>query len=198
MELPSTAEEEPNNKVTIGEARFDKFLQVNRASDESGNIAAALTFDDIDMCSSTGGSLASVASIGVDRQVHGAFAINTPKADEEGYNMASLGVWHGERPGVQTRHRSFRLTRYDRRRFGIDGSCSREETRHFSMNPLGQTSDVGFASPATEPPRKPAYGSVICGLEPSKSVFRASRNESKTDPRAAVRSVKAPKRVIWL
>ena len=90
MELPSTAEE-GKYAVTIGEASTDSTNSYDSVlPDESGNTAAALTFD-IDMCSSTGGSLASVASIGVDEsELYGAFAVNTPaKQMKKEHNLAS-------------------------------------------------------------------------------------------------------------
>jgi len=163
MELPSTAEE-GKYSVTIGEATDSTDSYDGVLPDESGNIAAALTFD-IDMCSSTGGSLASVASIGVDEsELHGAFAVNTPaKQMKKEHNLASLGVSQHAQSVLVFKPITVLLGSLA---MIVVASAStalvlaRRNARHFSMNPLDETSDVRSLL-RDEPPRKPAYGSVL-------------------------------------
>ena len=164
MELPSTAEE-GKYAVTIGEASTDSTNSYDGVlPDESGNTAAALTFD-IDMCSSTGGLLASVASIGVDESaLHGAFAVNTPaKQMKKEHNLASLGVAQRAQSVLVFKPVTVLLGSLA---MIVVASAStalvlaRRNARHFSMNPLDETSDVRSLL-RDEPPRKPAYGSVL-------------------------------------
>ena len=123
-----------------------------------------LIFFYIDMCSSTGGSLASAASIGVDEsKLHGALAVNTPgKQMKKEHNLASLGVVQRAQSVLVFKLVTVLLGSLAMIVFASASTAlvlEKRNARHFSMNPLNENSDVR-ALLRDESPRNPAYGSV--------------------------------------
>jgi len=158
MELPSTAEE-GKYTVIIGEKTTNSYDGV--LPDEAGNLAAALSFD-IDMCSTTA---TSVASIGVDKSdLRVAAAIDTPKKQKtKKQNLASLGV--AERAPSVLVFKPVTVLLGSLAMIIVASATTalvlaKRNARHFSMNPLNENSDV-CALLRDESPRKPAYGSVL-------------------------------------